>query len=711
MCADAPRNYGAWVDYSIDARAAIGDRFRLTAHRIPRRLLADDQVLLATALVIPTIVAAIVFGNFSGLLVLMSASLLGFQLVVRLGGGRVRQVLPRNGILTLRLAADVAFVALASASVGDGAFRPLTSLYILVLAAAAAIGRREGFIIGALGLAAYLAPVLFDGTHAIATLSRGAAVAATALFLAIGVRRTVSALEATLRRLRGSMAAERRRGRQLAGVEAVGRLLAEHGPIEGVLKQVVDLLVDRFGYEYVSVYVADAPHPGDAHLFRLGAQRGYGHPPLEVNGTMGVTGRVVRTGRPEFLPDARGDREFRAAEPGLCAEICAPLTAGGELLGVVNVESMTPGSFDERDLEVVLLVADRIGSALALAHQREELATRATMFQRLTEFSVAINGTLDSDRLSQTIVQAATNVIPADYVELTILDRTTGDYCLKAIEGGALPRSAQAVPLDVGITGRAISERAVVTEHGSALRDLMVETRDGDVGGPLTAVAVPFIRDGVVIGAMSLARRGRTASIRPIELEVIAILGSQTALAVSNTLLHAEVTESSLRDSLTGLYNRRFLDSTLDQLSATRARLEPDDREKVAAILFDLDHFGGFNKRHGHRIGDNVLRAFAAILRDRIRTSDLAARYGGEEFLVILHGTDRASATILAEEIRRRFGEASILGADGERLRATVSAGVTELPAGNAHFESLIETADVGLAMAKQAGRDQVVTT
>ena len=70
----------------------------------------------------------------------------------------------------------------------------------------------------------------------------------------------------------------------------------------------------------------------------------------------------------------------------------------------------------------------------------------------------------------------------------------------------------------------------------------------------------------------------------------------------------------------------------------------------MAAILFDLDHFGAFNKRHGHRIGDTVLRTFGSILEARFRTSDIVARYGGEEFLVILDGASLDEATRAAEE-------------------------------------------------------------
>jgi diguanylate cyclase (GGDEF)-like protein len=141
---------------------------------------------------------------------------------------------------------------------------------------------------------------------------------------------------------------------------------------------------------------------------------------------------------------------------------------------------------------------------------------------------------------------------------------------------------------------------------------------------------------------------------------------------------------------------------------ASRRRLPFDDRPALGAILFDLDLFGSFNKLHGHQTGDAVLRAFGQLLLERFRASDLVARYGGEEFVVILDGGGRAEAFRIAEEVRAAFAQQSFRGANGERLVATVSAGCAELGPDDGLSE-LLGACDVGLAMAKGAGRNQVV--
>jgi len=129
----------------------------------------------------------------------------------------------------------------------------------------------------------------------------------------------------------------------------------------------------------------------------------------------------------------------------------------------------------------------------------------------------------------------------------------------------------------------------------------------------------------------------------------------------------------------------------------------------MAAIMFDLDHFGQFNKNYGHQTGDQVLKTFAGVLRERFRASDLVARFGGEEFVVILEEASREDAVRLAEDVRARLAQQEILSDDGERLTVTVSAGCTQLDDEHSTREQLLRTADVALFMAKRAGRDRVV--
>ncbi len=465
----------------------------------------------------------------------------------------------------------------------------------------------------------------------------------------------------------------------------------------------MDLLVVRFGYKYPSIYLAAGS------MLRLGAQRGYTDPIIEFDGSRGVMGRVMRSRQPAFIPNAGTDPDFVAAEHGLAGEICAPLIAGGDLLGVVNVESMHADELDESDLEAMLLVSDQLASALALARQRENIAAQAQLFRRLAAFSSAANQAVAPDELYEVIAQSVSTVIASNTVVLVVLDRATDRYLIRGLAGGDPQVVGAEVRRGEGLSGRAMDARRLVVAERLERGMFPSAVRHARIPDVVTAVSVPLIFDDDVIGAITLLRDRLESPFDPTEQEVLELLGNQAALAISKVWLLAEVTEDSLRDPLTGLFNRRYLDASIERASAARARRSPEDREAVAAILFDLDHFGALNKRHGHLVGDTVLRRFAAILKARFRASDLVARYGGEEFLVVLDQADRDSAMRLAEEVRAELATARIAGLDGKRLRATVSAGCAELPSDEAELKALVRTADVGLAMAKHAGRNRVI--
>jgi diguanylate cyclase (GGDEF)-like protein len=671
--------------------------------RAVRRALDDTYVLLSLALVVPVLLAeSIADEPRVGLAFLASAVFLAAQVwLARPRVDLLRRLAPRGRSVT-RLVLALGFVAVADVVMRDATFRP-TALYLPIVAMAAAAGVVPALAFGGLATVAYLLPPVLEGADLTATVQRGFVMAAAGVVLALGAHRTVAALESTLDRLRTSMAAERRRARRTTALEAVGRILAAEGASQTALDRVMDLLVVRFGYTYPSIYLATGS------MLRLGAQRGYAEPIVEFDGSRGVMGRVMRTRQPAFIPNAAMDPDFVAAETGLAGEICVPLIAGGELLGVVNVESMHADELDESDLEAMLLVSDQLASALALARQREDIAAQADLFRRLAAFSAAANRVVSPDELYEVIAQSVSTVIASEAVVLVVLDRATDRYVIRALAGGDPLVVGAEVGRGEGLSGRAMAARHLVVARRLEREKFPSAVRNARIPDVVTAVSVPLIFDEEVIGAITLLRERLDSPFSQTEQEVLELLGNQAALAISKVWLLAQVTEDSLRDPLTGLFNRRYLDASIDRASAARARRSPEDRDAVAAILFDLDHFGALNKRHGHLVGDAVLRRFAAILKSRFRASDLVARYGGEEFLVVLDQADRDTAARIAEEVRAELAAMRVAGPDGKRLRVTVSAGCAELPSDEAELKTLVRTADVGLAMAKHAGRNRVI--
>ncbi len=162
--------------------------------------------------------------------------------------------------------------------------------------------------------------------------------------------------------------------------------------------------------------------------------------------------------------------------------------------------------------------------------------------------------------------------------------------------------------------------------------------------------------------------------------------------------------EQSIRDPLTNLFNRRFLDESLDRELARARR----DGVPLAVLMIDIDHFKRLNDTHGHPAGDEVIRRLGKLLRSGARGGDLPCRYGGEEFLLVLPNITAATAAERAEQWRAAFaGECVRVG---ERvIQSTISIGVAIFPWHGDCRETLIRAADDALYAAKRAGRNRVV--
>jgi diguanylate cyclase len=195
------------------------------------------------------------------------------------------------------------------------------------------------------------------------------------------------------------------------------------------------------------------------------------------------------------------------------------------------------------------------------------------------------------------------------------------------------------------------------------------------------------------------------ATTRATKLEVSFVEKSRELATIRDSLVQSE--ERAKTDTLTGLPNRRALEEFFRK--AQVAAMEQDD--PLSALLIDIDHFKRFNDEFGHGVGDQILRLMATVLRDGVRDIDLPARYGGEELIVILPNAGLATAATIAERIRRSVAECHITRrSTGEALPGiTISLGVAQFQGGES-MADLIERCDRALYLAKNTGRNRVVT-
>jgi diguanylate cyclase (GGDEF)-like protein len=219
----------------------------------------------------------------------------------------------------------------------------------------------------------------------------------------------------------------------------------------------------------------------------------------------------------------------------------------------------------------------------------------------------------------------------------------------------------------------------------------------GDAEGEGERLILPLTASGQRFGTLELV----SDSFSKEQRMNAASLAAHAVVALENARLHGMVERQALVDGLTGLANRRAASDALHAEAVRAERLETP----LSVVLADLDGFKDVNDAYGHAVGDEVLRAFAAVLRETLRESDVAGRWGGEEFLLLLPGADGEGAAQLAERIRIGLANRSIPSVPD--LRVTASFGVAEY-VGESTSEQLVAAADSALYQAKRDGKDRV---
>ena len=264
-----------------------------------------------------------------------------------------------------------------------------------------------------------------------------------------------------------------------------------------------------------------------------------------------------------------------------------------------------------------------------------------------------------------------------------------------------------------GVRGTDLAESVFAPDDCWALRRSQAHPGFGEIAAPtcphlvhagVTAghmLCLPLSAQGQILGVLSLVAEH---AFDPGSRELMLTVGDQLALAIANLRLQQSLREQTIRDPLTGLFNRRYLEASLPRELARAERR----KSHVALLMLDLDYFKRYNDSHGHDAGDALLGQFGNTLAHLCRGEDIACRYGGEEFTVLLVDIDAESALVRAEAIRSATSRIE-LRHRGQRLPApSVSVGIA-MSSDGILPEELKRAADQALYRAKREGRDRVV--
>jgi diguanylate cyclase (GGDEF)-like protein len=219
-------------------------------------------------------------------------------------------------------------------------------------------------------------------------------------------------------------------------------------------------------------------------------------------------------------------------------------------------------------------------------------------------------------------------------------------------------------------------------------------------------LCLPLLAQGETLGMLHIQDLSDFNPERVEPLHTLAVtVSDHISLALANIRLRETLRHQVIHDVLTGLYNRRYLEETLER-EIYRVRRKG---ASLGLIMLDLDYFKHFNDTYGHEAGDNLLRTLGNFLSDRVRREDVACRYGGEEFVLILAEASQEIVQQRAEDIRQEFPKLPVMYRGQILESVTVSLGVAMFPDDGATGRDVLRAADDAMYRAKAQGRNRVV--
>jgi diguanylate cyclase (GGDEF)-like protein len=377
-----------------------------------------------------------------------------------------------------------------------------------------------------------------------------------------------------------------------------------------------------------------------------------------------------------------------------------------ELLGVLLLDSLEAGVFDEKNTALAESFADQLAETIQSVRILHFSGAKTRNLDALYRASHAFSTLLEEEQVVRTTLETAVGMFETD----------ASMVALASLEGEALSVRAgrgqhQAGKVLEGLDGelaRWVLENRKAIRYSRGMRGEeagLFQRRDSLLGGIQSCLMVPLAAGDRALGVIRLDSR-RSDAFQEYDQEVLQTLANQAGLALENARRIRQVQELAIRDGLTGLFNHRYFQERLNEEISKADRYHKD----LCLIMMDVDHFKKFNDQYGHPEGDRVLRSVAETILKSVRQKvDIAARYGGEEFVVILPETGLQAGAELAERIRQRVEENLVARGDGNGVfRVTLSLGVSAFPFDARDQGTLIQTADEALYRAKEAGRNKV---
>lgn len=348
-------------------------------------------------------------------------------------------------------------------------------------------------------------------------------------------------------------------------------------------------------------------------------------------------------------------------------------------------------------------VADRTSE---LTGKLGELEKQNQEFETIKSMGDMLQACRSTDEIYSVISKSAQNLFPDSSGNILILDTQ-----YNSIEfAGAWGRASTRPPASLDSNDCWSLRRGTIYAMQNVQFNQVCPHVDRDVLGNGSYICVPMIAQGETLGILHVILHGdgTAQSGENITVSMKRLAGTvaeHAGLSLANMQLQQTLHSQSIRDPLTGLFNRRYMEEVLVQAQHRALR----QKSSVGIIILDVDHFKGFNDRYGHEAGDVVLRELGTMLMKHFREGDIACRFGGEEFVVVLPDASKQNCIQRAEALRKEIETGLRIKWRNNDLVITISCGVSVFPEDGVTAKDALEGADSALLRAKQEGRNRVI--
>jgi diguanylate cyclase (GGDEF)-like protein len=422
----------------------------------------------------------------------------------------------------------------------------------------------------------------------------------------------------------------------------------------------------------------------------------------------GVFGAMLRDGKPivmeaprsSLLPYYQGPAEV-AAFAGV------PVTEGHAVRGLLIADRQIGESFGAGEVSLLGAAAGQVMRIVQSERVFQAVERSKHEHERFYKASAALNRALTLAEVYEAAIEGARGVCEFDFAAIATFDAREGTHTVSRAVGEGTETLDGTTHRDPGSLASMVVKNKLALPAAGEWRDRDEDTYVFDqnlrMKGFESLYVLPLLVKDEVIGTFTVAAR-RPGAFPGDRREMLGVIANQVAISLQNGRMYQVLEEQATTDGLTGLVNHRTFQ---ERFSAMLGRADRH-KFKVSLILTDIDHFKKINDTYGHPTGDQVLKRVAAILKASARKIDIVARYGGEEFAIVLEGTDRQGARMLAERIRQEVGQQSFESAKGP-FAATLSLGVSVYPDDARAKQEIISRADQALYAAKHGGRNRTV--